>query len=152
MGYAMANALRTERPVSSELQLGELSVGILLVEDEPLVREVTAEVLRSAGYVVWKARNAAAAVRLFRQHEARIRLLITDVMLPDRSGPHLIGTLQSMGGGFRTILTSGYPERLALKGRLNLPEFVYLAKPFSADALKHKVRQVLAQKDDGRRN
>lgn len=152
MSYAAPNAVRMERPISSGSQLAESGQGILLVEDEPLVREVTAEVLQSAGYVVWKARNAAEAMGIFRQHEAHIQLLITDVMLPDRSGPRLVGKLQSMGGVFRTILTSGYPERLTLKDRLNLPQFVYLAKPFSADVLKQKVRQVLEPQNCSRQH
>ena len=121
----------------------EAGRGILLVEDEPLVREVTAEVLTAAGYNVWKACNAAEALALFRQHGAHIELLITDVKLPDRSGPSLAEKLYALGGKFSTILTSGYPESWALKAGTSLGEFTYLAKPFSAELLKQKVREVL---------
>jgi len=116
---------------------------ILLVEDEGFVREVTCEVLRAAGHVVWKARTASEAVRVFRKHAARIKLLIVDMMLPDRSGSVLALELEGMGGAFRTILISGYPER-ALESKLNMLDCVYLAKPFSADLLIRKVQEAFA--------
>jgi two-component system, cell cycle sensor histidine kinase and response regulator CckA len=116
--------------------------GILLVEDESFVRDVTGEVLKAAGHVVWKARNATEAVRVFRRHAAHIKLLIVDVMLPDRSGPVLALELEGMGGIFRTILISGYPER-SVKYKLNMLDCSYLPKPFSAELLISRVRDVL---------
>jgi two-component system C4-dicarboxylate transport response regulator DctD len=145
MSCTAPNTAITGRLISSSVQQAESGEGILFVEDEPLVREVTAQVLEAAGYVVWTARNAAEAVRRFHQHGACIQLLITDVRLPDRSGPVLARQLQTMGGLFPTILISGYPERVILKDDEGVVQFDYLAKPFSAETLKRKVRQVLAQ-------
>lgn len=116
---------------------------VLLVEDERLVREVAGEILRSAGYRVWKAANSAEALHLFEQHHAEIRLLITDVILPDDRGPQLAMKLQAAGEWVRTILISGYPERMIMKGIGSEPAFFYLPKPFSAAMLIGKVRQVL---------
>lgn len=119
---------------------------ILLVEDERLVREVVSEVLRAAGYVVWKADCAAEAVQLFRRYQSDICLLITDVVLPDDRGPDLASKLQALGGWFRTILISGYPERTVLQTPANCSEFSYLPKPFTAGALIQKVSHVLNHK------
>jgi len=130
-----------DESISPEL-LPEARLGILVVEDEPLVREVTGEVLRGAGYVVWTARDAEDAIELFEWLRTEIQLLITDVTLPDLSGPRLAAKLYAMGGEFRTILTSGYPEPGTAE-RQSLRDCVYLAKPFSADSLIRKVSQTL---------
>ena len=117
---------------------------ILLVEDERLVREVAGEVLKSAGYEVWKAACAAEALQLFERHSKDLKLLITDVVLPDDRGPALAEKLLDAGGWFRTILISGYPERMIAKGVHAASTFFYLSKPFSAETLTRKVRQVLS--------
>jgi two-component system cell cycle sensor histidine kinase/response regulator CckA len=140
-----SNATVSVRSVPAGAELADGGWGILLVEDERLVREVTSEVLAAAGYVVWAARDATEAVRLFRKHEAHVGLLITDVMLPDRSGPVLAGELLGMGGMFRTILTSGYPALAPSEDGDGIPDFLYLPKPFSAELLVRKVRHALDQ-------
>ena len=117
---------------------------ILLVEDERLVREVAGEILNSAGYRVWKAASAAEALHLFEQHHAEIKLLISDVVLPDARGPQLALKMQATAVWVRTILISGYPERMIMKGACGESMFFYLAKPFSAETLIRKVRQVLS--------
>ncbi len=124
--------------------LSGLAQCILLVEDERLVREVAGEILRSAGYKVWKAATAAEALHLFEQHHAEIELLITDVVLPDERGPQLAMKLQATGKWVRTILISGYPERVIIKGTREEVPFFYLPKPFSAKTLLQKVRQVVS--------
>jgi len=124
--------------------LSSLHPIILLVEDERLVREVAGEVLKSAGYGVFKAASAAEALQFFEQNAADIQLLITDVVLPDDRGPELASKLNAAGGSFRTILISGYPERMIAKGRGAESAFFYLAKPFSAETLIRKVQQILS--------
>jgi CheY-like chemotaxis protein len=126
---------------SLAVRLNQVEDGkILLVEDERLVREVTGEVLTAVGYKVLKADNAENALQLFREHGPEIALLITDAVLPDSRGPELAMKLVALGGWFRTIVISGYPERMILRGALG---YFYLAKPYSAETLTRKVQQVL---------
>src|ERR1035441_10058262 len=66
---------------------------ILLVEDEAFVREVTCEVLRSAGYRVLAAKNAAEAMRIYEARGDEVELLIRDVVLPGESGRVLAGEI-----------------------------------------------------------
>ncbi len=63
---------------------------ILLVEDEKFVRDVTGEILQSAGYRVLKTRNAADAMLTFRRYRDEVRLLLTDVVMPGQSGCSLL--------------------------------------------------------------
>src|SRR4029077_20127291 len=69
---------------------------VLLVEDENFVRDVTGEILHSAGYRVLKARNADDAMRTFRQYRDEVQLLLTDVVMPGQNGFNLAHDLKAM--------------------------------------------------------
>ena len=118
---------------------------ILLVEDEAFVREITREILESAGYRVLKARNAAEADTRFRGHRKIVKLLLTDVVLPGQNGRDLANDLKAMNSALRVIFISGYPLNTAMQKRLVEDGMFYLPKPFSAESLLRKVRQVLAR-------
>ncbi len=120
---------------------------ILLVEDENFVREVTAEVLRFAGYQVLKARTAVEAAAAFHACRENVQLLLTDVVLPGRNGRALANDLRAARPGLKTIFISGYPENEVTKHRLEEPGLFYLPKPFSVESLVKKVRQVLEEDD-----
>ena len=118
---------------------------ILVVEDEAFVREVVCEILADAGYRVLKARNAAEAAAAFRRCHRAVRLLLTDVVLPDQNGRDLAKALRTIGPGLKTLFMSGYPENAVTRqGQLEEGMF-YLSKPFSAQSLMRKVKQVLAE-------
>jgi two-component system cell cycle sensor histidine kinase/response regulator CckA len=117
---------------------------ILLVEDENFVREVAGEILRSAGYRVLEARNAAEAALVFHDHREEVQLLLTDVVLPDRSGCDLALELLTLGASLRALLVSGYPENSVTRKGLGHLGCFYLPKPFSAAALLHTVKEVLS--------
>jgi len=114
---------------------------ILLVEDEAFVREVTYQILCSAGYRVLKARNAIDALLAFRQHGA-VHLLLTDVVLPDRNGCDLASEITNSCPGVKTIFISGYPENSVTRRGLRSGCF-YLSNPFSAVLLLRKITDVL---------
>jgi two-component system cell cycle sensor histidine kinase/response regulator CckA len=116
---------------------------ILLVEDEAFVRNVAYEVLCSAGYRVLSARNAADAVRAFRDHTGEVQLLIADVVLPDRNGCDLALELAAISGSVRAIFISGYPENSITRRGIQHAGWSYLPKPFSAGSLLRKIKEVL---------
>jgi two-component system cell cycle sensor histidine kinase/response regulator CckA len=115
---------------------------ILLVEGETFVREVACQVLRSAGYNVLPAKNAADAVKTFRGHP-EVQLLLTDVVLPDRSGCDLALELVNASAGVKAIFISGYPENSITRQGLPNPGWSYLPKPFSAESLLQKIKEVV---------
>ncbi len=112
---------------------------ILLVEDEAFVRDVTCEVLRSAGYRVLTARTAAEAVCVYDQRRGRVELLLTDVVLPGETGRALAGRLRRADPELKVLLVSGYSDQL---GRLAMQEEC-LGKPFSTEVLLRRVRELL---------
>lgn len=116
---------------------------ILLVEDDGFVREVAGETLRSAGYHVLEARDAAGAREAFERFGEAVDLLLTDVVLPRKNGRELARELSLLCPGLKIVYISGYPENHVAHNRENDSMF-YLPKPFSADALLQKVQAVLA--------
>ena len=118
---------------------------ILLVEDEPAVRQSTREFLTSKGYTVLEATNGEEALRVSREYCGPIDLMISDVVMPKMSGPHLAENLAAERPRMRTLFMSGYAETTILHhGKIDVASRV-LEKPFSFDALARKIREVLQQ-------
>lgn len=115
---------------------------ILFVEDEAFVREVTCEVLQSAGYGVLTAKNAAEAALLYDQRRGEIQLLLTDVVLPGETGRSLALKLKRQNPKLKILFVTGYAEQMALQ-EANSEEC--LSKPFSTEVLLRRVRLVLDQ-------
>ena len=111
---------------------------ILLVEDEPAVRQLFAQALARDGYTVYESRNGQEALKVFDQHGDAIDLLLTDLRMPYMGGAELAQHLRARRKTLKLICVSGYPggNESELAGD-------FLAKPFSRDALLAKVREVL---------
>jgi two-component system cell cycle sensor histidine kinase/response regulator CckA len=125
-------------------QLQSFTATILFVEDEAFVREVAGKILRSAGYRVWRARSTEEALVIYKKCGEKIDLLLTDIVLPGASGPVLAKKLRAENPGIRILFTTGYVEKM---GNWNGDaQGEYLAKPFSAQALLQRVRQVLDER------
>jgi CheY-like chemotaxis protein len=111
---------------------------ILLVEDEPAVRQLFALALQRAGYHVYEARNGQEAIRIFDQHGDKIDLLLTDMRMPYMGGAELAHQLRGRRRTLKLLCISGYPGSLDDDLASD-----FLAKPFSRDDLLRKVREVL---------
>jgi DNA-binding NtrC family response regulator len=116
---------------------------ILLVEDEPAVRQLFAMALTRAGYRVIEARNGQEAMKMFDHHGDSIDLLLTDMRMPYMGGAELAHHLRDRRESLKLLCISGYPTSAdpALKAD-------FLAKPFSKDELLSKVREVLERQPD----
>jgi two-component system, cell cycle sensor histidine kinase and response regulator CckA len=123
---------------SGRPELGGGAETILLVEDEPAVRQLFAQALTQAGYRVHEARNGQEAVTVFDQHGDTIDLLLTDMRMPYMGGGELAQQLRARRRTLKLLCISGYPG--AMESDLAAD---FLAKPFSRDALLTKVREVL---------
>lgn len=116
---------------------------ILLVEDEPGVRQMTARLLREQGYTVLEATHAQEAMALAQQHGDEVHLLLTDVVLPHTDGIKLAYELQASFPQLRVILMSGYLQRVMTNGRE--PPYPVLNKPFTRHQLFALIRQTIYQ-------
>jgi len=115
---------------------------ILVVEDEPAVRELAALILRERGYQVQQSGNAFEALELLRKNAA-FDLVLTDVIMPQMSGKALCDQIKSQLPHIKVLLMSGYTDdALAHHGVLD-EGLSFLEKPFSPLQLTRKVREVL---------
>jgi two-component system, cell cycle sensor histidine kinase and response regulator CckA len=117
---------------------------ILLVEDDPALREMAATLLTRLGYNVMTAANGVEALGLKQQRGAgHVDLLFTDVVMPHMSGKELADRVQVLYPHTRILFTSAYTESsIVHQGVLN-PGVTLLQKPFTPSALARKVREVL---------
>jgi DNA-binding NtrC family response regulator len=128
---------RDARPFVPWSEAGET---VLLVEDEEIVRESVRRMLEEHGYTMLVAATADDALAILRAHPYRIDLLLTDVVIPGRSGRELSTEVAELRPETKVLFMSGYsPEVIANEGLAK--EFCLIEKPFSADDLLRKFRE-----------
>ncbi|HST14339.1 MAG TPA: ATP-binding protein [Gaiellaceae bacterium] len=130
-------------PDSSRLVPAVGEETILLVEDELVVRRLIAEILESNGYTVLQAGDGPSALELLRRHTGPLDLLVTDVVMPGMSGRDVAGAVAAMRPGAQVLYISGYTDSSVGQHGVLEPGIAFLQKPFDADVLTRKVREVL---------
>ena len=122
---------------------------VLLVEDEDAVRSLVRGVLRSRGYTVLEAGNAAEAVRISHDFEGVIDILLTDVIMPEVSGRELADQLRGTRPDMRLLYMSGYTEDMIVHHGVMTSDVGFLQKPFTPELLLRKMRETLDRRQDG---
>ena len=116
---------------------------ILLVEDEEIVRNLVREILTGNGYQVLEASSGKAALAVCAANPEPIHMLLTDVIMPNMSGPVLKGQVVTLRPDIKTLFMSGYTDdSIASSGILD-SDAAFIEKPFTPDGLARKVREVL---------
>ena len=116
---------------------------VLVIEDDPLVRQVIVRALQRAGFQVLAAGNGAEALKRFREHRGALDLVITDVVMPGLSGRAVVGELERLRPGLRVLYVSGYTQDAIVTQGVLDEGIHFLPKPFTAAALLERVRLVL---------
>lgn len=116
---------------------------ILLVEDEPEVRTLAREFLEEHGYRVLLAPSGSAALDLVEREADPIHLLVTDVVMPHMNGPELASRAMAVRPSLKVLYVSGLMGKTVVCDGAMVPGAVVLHKPFTADDLARKVREVL---------
>ena len=116
---------------------------VLLVDDEPLVREVVSQTLRDVGYVVLEASNGFDAIKIASERAAgAIELLITDVVMPFMRGDELASKVRLIHPDLKVIFVTGYGEDSVACGRTTQREAI-LEKPFAPSVLVSRIQEML---------
>jgi two-component system cell cycle sensor histidine kinase/response regulator CckA len=133
-----------------EPTLGQLKPGlegnetILLVDDEPMVRDLGTEILRGYGYQVLEAADGMEALEIFNHKRAEIDLVILDLLMPKLSGKETLERLRQLDSTLKILICSGYgtrePESQLLAGDRQTP---LVHKPFKPEELVYAVRKIL---------
>jgi two-component system cell cycle sensor histidine kinase/response regulator CckA len=136
-------AVFSERTSPPPAQLLEGQETVLLVEDEEEVRTAVFESLQMRGYTVLKARHGREALMLCRRHPGPLHLLLTDVVMPQMTGPELAQRLGLLHPDLKVLYMSGYTSDALMERNVGAPGTAFLQKPFTPDALARAVREVL---------
>jgi PAS domain S-box-containing protein len=116
---------------------------ILIVEDNPRVRELCVRILQMHGYEVLSAGEGSEALQISDAHQGPIHLLLTDVVMPEMNGKELANRLQARRPRLRVLYMSGYDDNVIAHHGVLDEGTAFLAKPFSVDTLAQRVRTVL---------
>ena len=116
---------------------------VLLVEDEAGVRAITSRVLHQLGYRVIEARTGSEALSLSAELGLDPVLVLTDVVMPEMSGPELAAQLQERVPNARIVFMSGYTDDAIVRHGMLPKHAAFLQKPFTVEQLKAKIHEVL---------
>ncbi|MFC6687417.1 ATP-binding protein [Jhaorihella thermophila] len=117
---------------------------ILLVEDEAPVRAFAARALRLRGFTVIEAQSAEEALRVLEDVDLQVDVFVTDVVMPGMDGPSWVREALKSRPRARVVFMSGYSEGAFGESEEDIPNSVFLPKPFSLNQLTETVRRQLA--------
>ena len=113
------------------------------MDDDDAVRALVARTLTRGGYTVFDARTGTEALELAKKESLRIDLLVTDIVMPDMSGPALAQALVGLERLNRVLYMSGYADQPLLREQIERGAVQFLPKPFAPNELSERVRQTL---------
>ncbi len=117
---------------------------ILVVEDEPKVREMAERILSNAGYAIVRTMQPSEALEICRREDQRIDLMLTDVIMPEMLGTELVESARAIRPDLRVIYMSGYSHELLAPDTLDADgNTTFIEKPFSAQTLLEAVRSLI---------
>ncbi|MFN8455295.1 MAG: ATP-binding protein [Anaerolineae bacterium] len=133
----------SERPRHRTDDLPRGTETVLLVEDEPKVRDLANRLLQRQGYRVLIATNGVEALQLAQDYTGEIDLLLTDVVMPQMNGKALADQLKLMRPHVKVLFASGYTDKTLIPTEALGTDVAFIQKPFSVMELSQKVRNVL---------
>ncbi|MFO0879057.1 MAG: PAS domain S-box protein [Gemmataceae bacterium] len=137
--------LTTSMQSIADLPRGDETV--LVVEDDPGVRQLALQILGLCGYQVLEASHGREALRLIRGHPGPLHLLLTDVVIPGgMGGRELAGILHTLRPETQVLFMSGYTDDAVIRHGVLQEGSAFLQKPFTPLALSTRVRQLLEQR------
>ena len=138
----IADAKDIERTALEPMRTGDRNEIILVVEDDPLMRRLATEALHELGYTVFDCDGAANALATL-DRVTDVKLLFTDVVMPDINGKKLADEAVRRRPGLKILFTTGYTANAVVHGGVLDAGVNFISKPFTLDQLAAKVRTVL---------
>jgi CheY-like chemotaxis protein len=114
----------------------------MVVDDETLIRRLITQSLEKEGYAVLGARCGERGVQCFEEHPDEIELVLTDVAMPNMSGPEMVDRILQLKASIKVLFMTGYDAPTGLP-TLRQQQFGVLLKPFTQAALVRRVRECL---------
>jgi PAS domain S-box-containing protein len=121
---------------------------ILMVDDEEMVLDVGARVLKKLGYTVLESSNGRHAVELYEKLQDKISLVVLDIVMPDMGGAEVYDRLKEINGAVKVLLSSGYSIDDQAREILERGCDDFIQKPFSLKAMSDKIAGILSKDPD----
>ena len=138
----IADATEIKRSALEPMRTGNRNEIILVVEDDPLMRRLASEALHELGYTVFDCDSAANALATL-DRVSDVKLLFTDVVMPDINGKKLADEAVRRRPGLKVLFTTGYTANAVVHSGVLDTGVNFISKPFTLDQLAAKVRAVL---------
>jgi len=133
-----------DKKISFDVSLGNGT--ILLVDDEEVVAKGCRQVIEALGCEVFVAMGGEEAIKIYRESQDKIDLVVLDMIMPNMSGGETYDRLKEINPGIKVLLSSGYSIRGQATGILNRGCNGFIQKPFNMEQLSHKIREILDTK------
>ncbi len=137
--------IEVDETISTVVAMPRGDETVLLVEDEPDVRDLAREILEGSGYTVLQACDAQDAMLMAERHSGPIHLLLSDVIMPKQSGRALVERLRPLRPEMQVLYMSGYTNEAIVRHGVLDPDTLFIQKPFTPLGLAQKVRAALDQ-------
>ncbi|NOX88720.1 MAG: response regulator [Calditrichaeota bacterium] len=134
---------RKQKGVSEDNEIAEGKETILVVEDDPSVRNFIRDILEQSGYRIFEAKNGKEAFDILRKIPEPIDLVVTDMVMPEMNGNELADQIRFEFSQTKILFTSGYTESRILRDGLINTDMHFLHKPFTVVELTQAVRKAL---------
>ncbi|WP_158269674.1 response regulator [Desulfonatronum sp. SC1] len=139
-----SSSVEPRTAVSSDLEM------ILVVDDEEMVRDLSVEALGHLGYAVITANDGVEAIRVFQEHHQRIACVLLDMMMPNMDGVTAFTELRKIAPDVPVVLCSGYSSQEVEQRFAADRPGAFLQKPFSIEALRRAILDVLENRNQSR--
>lgn len=119
---------------------------VLVVDDEPIMRKIALNVLRDSGYDVITAENGEEAIKRFKQRQKDIKLVVLDLLMPDKSGKETYRELKQIQPDVNVLLMSGTKEDERVEELLKIGVKGFIEKPYTFPQLSLTVYNMIYKK------
>lgn len=119
---------------------------VLVVDDEPIMRKIAVNVLKSSGYDVIAVENGFKAMEIFEKQHTDIKLVLLDLLMPQKSGKEIYLEMKQIQSDVNVLLVSGAKKDTRIKELLNLGVRGYLEKPYTFFHLSRLVHKLIYNK------
>jgi two-component system, cell cycle sensor histidine kinase and response regulator CckA len=141
--FLPAVCLPSQEDARDATRSAEAGHTILLADDETVLSDLYAKIIRKLGYNIISAHNGKEALALFRVHKEHIDLAILDMVMPDLSGDQVADAMRELVPDLKIILISGNPETEVVQRAMRDTRQAFLQKPLQADSLGKAIRQLI---------
>lgn len=116
---------------------------LLVVDDEPVIRQIAGSIMEQCGYEVIFAENGSQGIEIFKERHREIRMVLLDMLMPQKSGKETIIELKKIDPQVKVLLTSGFRKDSRVEEVLQLGGHHFIQKPYTMRSLALAIRQVL---------